>query len=351
MIEKPNIIKEKIVNVDPAKDHLNRAPDQYFNSINNCTENEYKRTLEKLRPIKDFMPNPSSIVSVGVGGGLEVRVLAELFKDNDSLIVGVDLCDNALRIASKYLRDNNVQASLVKASAVYLPLHNVDGIVLSAIMHEIYSYVQDGKYAWMKALKSAVSSLSDGGVILLRDFAAPEEKGNVKLSFLTEDSKKFYKYFVSNFRFFSNWQQNDVKNFNDKRTDSNDYPNLDDNADLVEIPFGLAAEMMLHFKTYQADIENNCTTPYNKDWKEIDERYLPFNPRGNCETMTIDEYINEIIFCCDEELKCVKRDLSQRPDVARYFMKHFGIKKGAMDALHLFEQVPAKMELVFKKVK
>ena len=241
MIEKPCYPEEKIVNINPAKDHLNRVPDQYFNAINNCTENEYKRTMGKLSPIRDFLTDPSSIASVGVGGGLEVRVLADLFKDKKIMIVGVDLCDNALRIASKYLSENNVQAQLIKGSAVYLPLKNVDGIVLSAIMHEIYSYVQDGRFAWMKALKSAANSLSDNGIILLRDFAAPDEKGDIRLSFLTEDSRRFYKYFRNNFRFFSSWQQDDVKCFNDKRIDNNDHPDIKDDEGSVVIPFGQAA--------------------------------------------------------------------------------------------------------------
>ncbi len=347
-------INKKVIDVENARDHLNNAPEEYFTAINECIREEYESTIKKLRPIKANLANPRLVASIGVGGGLEVRVLSELFNDKETMILGVDLSDKALRIARNYLNKNNIEAHLIQSSAVHLPFekNKIDGIVFSAILHEIYSYVEDGKFAWKKAIQEATTSLSPNGVLLLRDFASPFEKGDIRLSFLTDESKRFYSYFINNFRNFTSWTQTELISFIDKRVGNKDYPKINSGNDSIKIPFDKAAEMILHFKTHQSDIENNCVKPFSDGWKEIDERYLPFNPNQESDkTMDINEYVNEVIICSGNKLACINSELSPRPEVAKYFMKHFGItKEGMGNPRKLYEQIPAKMELVFKKI-
>ncbi len=69
------------VNLVPVKRHLDSVPDSYFELINKGDEMEFISFMKKLEPLKMFVKNPRLVVSVGVGGGLELRVLSELFKD------------------------------------------------------------------------------------------------------------------------------------------------------------------------------------------------------------------------------------------------------------------------------
>jgi len=359
-IEKREI---KPINTETARDHLNSVSDQYFEAINQCSESEFNSTINKLNPMCQFLDNPRSIVSVGIGRGLEAEVLLKLFNEKyGTKIIGLDLCDKALRIAKSYLDGRGLNVSFVQSSAVCLPFKNknqeIDGMVYSAIMHEIYSYVEDGKLAWKKAIQEASESLSIDGVLLLRDFSAPAIKNEVKLSFLSKEAKEFYKYFRNRYRTFDSWNKSDADKIINRRSDISDYPE-DQSGEVSPVPFSMIAEMMMHFKNYQSDIENKCIKPFDNNWKEIDECYLPPNPnRQENQSMDMQEYIEEVVACANEILNqhgqrliCLKSELSFRPQVAEFLKIHFEIKVD--DSINLedyYNQVSAKMELLFKKV-
>ena len=251
--------KETHIDIESARQHLDNAPNQYFEAINKYSEEEFLNFVKKLEPIINFLKNPHSIASVGVGGGLELRVLYELFKEKHTEIIGVDLSKKALSSARKYLTEHNVRALLVQSSAVEMPFKYtndyMDGIVLSAIMHEIYSYVEDGKIAWIKAIQEASMTLSNNGVLLLRDFAGPEINDLIEISFLDQDVKDFYSYFRERFRTFDTWNKDEVEKMKDKRNKQDDYPILSEGQASVIMPFGTAAELMLHYRNYVSDFE------------------------------------------------------------------------------------------------
>lgn len=92
-----------LIDIESAREHLDSVPDQYFEMINENTEKEFRSFIKKLEPISRFLQNPNLVASVGVGGGLELRALSELFKNGNTKIIGVDLSKKALDTTQKYL--------------------------------------------------------------------------------------------------------------------------------------------------------------------------------------------------------------------------------------------------------
>ncbi len=360
--------KQQVGGIAAAKHHLDSVSEHYFDAINKCDEEEFLSFKRKLEPIARFSKNPHTIVSVGVGGGLELRVLADIFKgDKETRIIGVDLSEKAIDRAGRYLAQHNVQASLVQSSAIQMPFkyHNseINGIVLSAVMHEIYSYVEDGKDSWKKAIEESVSTLSQEGILLLRDFAAPKITDDVKLSFLDDEVKVFYNYFRRRFRTFKTWNKEESQRIKDKRTpESSDYPPVSENDLSVVLPFGLVAEFVLHYKNYSSDYAAGSITPFPNSWKEIDERYLIPSPESvdvvGRNPMSPAEYQGKVIECANKKLEkqgykleCVLSRVETRPRVKENLKKHFSISHETQDQDVLFEEITSKMELVFKKSK
>ena len=151
----------------------------------------------------------------------------------------------------------------------------IDAIVMSAVLHEVYSYVEDGKNVWEKAILEAFSTLAEGGVLLIRDFAAPAINEQVEISFLNDDVKNFYNYFRINFRTFKTWDRNESEKIRDKRVSVlEDFPEILENQNSTNLSFGFAAEMMLHYKNYLADLNSGAISSFPDSWKEIDERYF-----------------------------------------------------------------------------
>lgn len=239
----------------------------------------------------------------------------------------------------------------------------INGIVLSAIMHEVYSYVEDGKASWKKAVEESASTLSQEGVLLLRDFAAPKITGDVTLSFLDEEVKEFYNYFRKRFRTFKTWNKNESEKIKDKRiSDSNDYPPVSENGLSVVLPFGLVAEFVLHYKNYNADYAAGSIDPFSDFWKEIDERYLIPSPESidgvQNNPMPPTEYQEKVIECANiklekqgYKLECVLSRVETRPEVNKNLKKYFSISHETYNQDILFEEITSKMELVFKKSK
>lgn len=353
------------VNVEPARDHLNSVSDGYFEAIGG-TLDEVKR---KLLPLKNVLPNPRCIVSVGVGNGKELHVLAETFES--SKIIGLDLSSKAIDATRRYLSDKTINgkavaATLVESSAVKMTTSSlrdephIDGFVFSAIMHEIYSYVEDGKKAWMLAIEEAVTLLAVDGCILLRDFAAPEVKRAVAITCKTDEAKAFYQYFRERFRTFEFWKEEDRNNFLDRRTENKgDYPLPTEGQRSFTLPLDKTAELLLHFRNHAREKEASSFIPLDPRWKEIDERYLPFDPGSASDTtMTMDTYIERVLAVANKKIKHLdqrlvleQKTLSPRAETAAFLREHFVLEtKDGTSSDDLLEQIPQKMELVFRKI-
>lgn len=349
-----------------ARDYLETTANVgYYEGINHGTPESFVLAVSKLEPIKHFLPNPKNIISVGVGAGEEIQALAHLYEDVPVEIYGLDLSPRALLLAKDRLEKWGLTMNMIEGSAINLPLEDesVDGFVESAILHEIYSYVPDGKMAWETAITEISRTLSENGVYLLRDFAAPSSPNAlVELVLSTEMAQQFYDYFREHFRTFVSWDQESAAEIMDRRSPSDgDYPEFDSVTKSVVLPLGKVSELVLHFRNFYDNFSKNLVTIGDSSWKEINESYLPLNPKLEVnEVMPIDEYVavvlevaNSFLADSDYQIVCVQSDSSNRPDTAKFLSNHFSIQADDvnMSSIDLLNDMVRKMELVFMKVK
>lgn len=351
------------LSVNAARNHLNASPEKYFEIINGSDPEDLVEYIGKMQPLVAYLPNPGRVISVGVGGGLELHALRKLYPNTQTEVVGLDLSDKAIQVTSAYLKAHHVIGELIQGNAIDMPFAKeeklADGIVLSSILHEVYSYVPDGKAAWKEAIANAARNLSNNGILLLRDFANPVIDGNVRISFLSNYAREFYQYFRQRYRTFQNWEEKDRNIMCNEHITEDDFPEILSTDESVTLPFDKASEMMLHFRNYADHINKNLIKIADPAWKEADETYLVPDPDSHTfQSMPPDVYCarvlqaaNDALRDSDTEIICMSSQVSPRPNTAKFLMLHFELEETDVDSYVLFQQIPSKMELVFKKIK
>ena len=231
-----------------------------------------------------------------MAGGEDICTLAKLYGE-DTRFIGIDISPVALELARRATFAAGVKADFIEGNATELNIANrsIDGFVLSAILHEVYSYTDAGKDALSKTIGEAYRKTSDGGCIFISDFAAPRIEGRAILQPKSEEAVKFVNYFLNNFRKF-----NDIESQTKKPTvvSNGDYTSEGSGVDcLLHTNSAFISEVLWHFKHYKKHFTNE--PKYNTDprgWKEINEVYLPPNPLVEDDrSMPINEYIATII--------------------------------------------------------
>lgn len=353
------------LDVSFTKEYLEtKAGSGCYGETNLDTPESLTLAEEKIEPLKKFSPHPKNIVSIGVGAGEELRAVAEIYKGEQTVIYGLDLSPRSLSIARERLLKYGLDIEMIEGSAIGLPFadHSMDGIIESSILHEIYSYVPDGKNAWKKAIAEVATKLSENGIYLLRDFSGPIDKGDVQLNLTSDIAKKFYDYFREFYRTFSSCNPEDVKNIIDKRIPNNsDLPQYDLQSHMVTLPFGMASEVMLHFRNFYDNYTKGITNFDDPNWKEINESYLPPNPNiPGINVMTKDEYAetvlteaNNALGNTEYKMVCVQNKVSARPEAVKFLADHFvlSLQNSDKNSETLLSETTRKMELVFKKQK
>lgn len=260
---------------------LATSTEEYFNSLNPS-----EAYLSKLNRLKEHLPSAGTIVSIGIAGGEDICTLAKLYGGGTTLI-GIDISPVALDLARKTTFAAGVTADFIEGNAyeLDLPDRSIDGFILSAVLHEVYSYADEGKDALAKTIQEVYRKTGENGCIFISDFAAPRIQGRVNLLPKTHKAMQFIDYFESSFRKFNNTQQG---------TDaSNIAPSLDSTS--CSDP-AFVSELLWHFKHYVKKFDGELTANnYPQGWKEINESYLPFDPlSSDNKSMPIDGYINVI---------------------------------------------------------
>lgn len=275
----------------------------------------------------------------------------------------MDLSDKAIQVADSYIKEHHVVSELIQGSATDIPFEKVgklaDGIVLSSILHEVYSYVPNGKDAWRKSIESAAKNLNNNGILLLRDFAGTTIEGDVSISFLSNFAREFYEYFRERYRTFQTWEEGDRKCMQDRRISKDDFPAISLADESLSLPFVKAAEMMLHFRNYADHVNKQLIEIAEPTWKEADETYLIPDPTSqafqvmppNIYVVRVIQSANHALKDTDTEFVCRSRQISPRPNTSTFLKLHFGLEKENTDSDELFDQIPQKMELVFQKIR
>lgn len=333
----------------------------YLNGINGTTLESLVKRAEEINPLKKHLPLPRVVVSVGVGQGEELHAIYMLYGGVIERIVGVDLSQLALNSAKKRTLNANLPVDLKLGNATTLPLEDesADGIILSSLLHEVYSYSPDGKNAWNKAIQESVRVIAENGCIFIRDSAVPELRENIRLQPRTDLARAFYDYFTREYRAFNGWD-----NFRG-RFNSN-LPNFPPTTDLdsVILSVGQAAEVLFHFVNFEMGYPNDQEFIGNQKWKELNETYyIPKDPTSP-EPMRTQEYVAEVIAQAriiladtDFDLICAEIGYSVRPRMFRPLCEHFYLalpedtETSPQSSEELLLHFINKMELIFKKVR
>lgn len=335
---------------------LARTNEEYFDAIKPS-----ESYLFKLNRLKDYLPEARAIVSLGMAGGEDICTLAKMYGEETRLI-GIDISPVALELARKTTLAAGVKADFIEGNASELNItdHSIDGFVLSAMLHEVYSYAEDGKEAFVRTINETYKKTSEGGCIFISDFAAPRIMGQVSLQPKSEEAERFIDYFVSNFRKFNDFYQHTKKTFVTNDCICACHGSGADG--LLHTSPAFVSELLWHFKHYKKNFDGELIFNNDpRDWKEINEVYHPPNPLAlEGKSMPIDDYVNAVIQICrnaeiskEVSLRCMSAVLtSQRPDTIDMLHEHFSVvlDDGTATSRSLITECTNWMDLIFKKV-
>lgn len=241
--------------------YLNNVSDSYFDTIGSFDEKKNFFNFKKLNPLTSRLKNPKKILSVGIGSGIELFYLNNKYR-NIEKIYGIDISRKSILFCKKKLvRFKKI--SLLEKDIVNLGKgdfkDSVDAIIMSSVMHEIFSF-SGGKKSILKSLHNSIKILKKGGYLFIRDFSVPIlENEAIELNFKSKSFLQFYLYFSKNYR----------KGFKEEKTKF--FPIPIQNRVLLNV--NDAAEMFLHYKNYKDHISKDIIKPFSKNWKEIKEIY------------------------------------------------------------------------------
>lgn len=115
---------------------------------------------------------PGRVVDAGCGTGALMQALAQ--RCPECTLVGVDLSPEILRIAERKHYAAPVEFLRASITLPVLPEASVDTIILSSILHEVYSYTGYDRDSVRTTLRAAHHQLRPGGRICIRDGVDPE---------------------------------------------------------------------------------------------------------------------------------------------------------------------------------
>lgn len=332
-----------------------------------CTNEEYFNTirpsesyLSKLNKLKDHLLEARAIASLGMAGGEDLCTLAKIY-DEKTRLIGIDISPVALELARRTTLAAGLRADFIEGDTTKLdiPDQSIDGFVLSAMLHEVYSYAENGKDAFAMTIEETYRKTSEGGCIFISDFAAPRIEGQASLQPKSKEAEQFIDYFVNNFRKF-----NDVEQHTKKPFVTYDRPYMSHGSwvdGCLRSNPAFVSEVLWHFKHYRKNFNDDFTFGNaSQVWKEINEVYLPSNPFvSGYKSMPIDDYVNTVIQICqnaeisrDVPLICMSAVLtSQGPDAIDMLDGHFSVVLDDHEATSrsLITECTNWMDLIFKK--
>ena len=159
--------------------------DRFYNEL------DYLQTMNSAVKDKSIILDyivGKKVLDVGPGGGVMLDLIE---KTNPVLeLYGIDLSQNVIDKLNQKKIDENHNWNVVKGDALnlskYFKEEEIDTIIYSSIIHELYSYIEyDGKKfnkdTIKKSLIEAYKILSVGGRIIIRDGIMSEPKNQYRI--------------------------------------------------------------------------------------------------------------------------------------------------------------------------
>lgn len=319
--------------------HLDDAGVSYLRSISDTRPESVVAIKKRFSPLQHLVKSGSTVVSVGAGQGEELCGIQELFKGSVN-IVALDISETALEQAKIRTQRNAFEVSFLHGDATKMPLadNSVDAVILSSVLHEVYSYNPNGFDAFLKCLKEVNRVLKKDGVVFIRDFAAPDENNFVSLRMRTPIAMKFYEWFSEVYRKLPSWDKK-ASTFN---TDAVTLPPIGNG--VVRIPFVTAAELLLHFRSFWGDYQKGDICTSDSEWKEADEIYLV---QDTLTTLNPSQYIEALHDGLGATFDLVYKKISERDQTNTFLEEHFTLLDDKRK--NCIPQTTRKIECIFQK--
>lgn len=139
----------------------------YAHQMDAALQHKLARLLPHL-PLHDG----AFIIDVGSGTGALAAAIAR--KNSGLTVLAIDIQLQMLALAqSRYSAIENLHFELGCSNKPYGK--DADAVIMAAVLHEIYSYNEDSLAAGKNALEVAYQTLKEGGRIIIKDFARPED--------------------------------------------------------------------------------------------------------------------------------------------------------------------------------
>jgi SAM-dependent methyltransferase len=126
------------------------------------------------------------VLDVGPGGGALLDLIEETFEEKE--VYGIDISKNVIENLNNKKRVENKKWTIIEGDALNLESHfnEVDTIIYSSIIHELYSYIpyEGKKFNYktiFKAIDSAYNILPIKGRIIIRDGIMTEPKDQYRI--------------------------------------------------------------------------------------------------------------------------------------------------------------------------
>jgi SAM-dependent methyltransferase len=176
-------------------DRLNNE-EKYLDTMNDVDESRKEEIL-------DYVIG-GRIVDVGSGGGVLLDALEKKFPTRT--IIGTDISQNVIETLQSKIKNENHNYTVTKHNFVTESLdEDVDTIIFSSILHEIFSYTEyQGKKFNIESIRAALinafHSLAYGGRIVIRDGVKTASDKDVTIRFLNDDGMKFFRNYCIDFK-------------------------------------------------------------------------------------------------------------------------------------------------------
>lgn len=287
---------------------LDTAGKSYLKQINGSSN----KVDEKMQPFIEKIPFGKKTISVGVGNGDEIRSIKRQRRDLD--VVGVDLSFVACKEANP--------ETVYQVDAINMPFakDTFGGVVMSAILHEVYSYAEHANSSWYKAVSEAIRVLEPGGILYVRDPYPPEHNIDILVKPKNKTATRFMDYFRENFR------RGRVSFFG---YDTETFKAID------------TAELIMHYRNFLLDYSKGLVDFEDKNWKELNEYYFPRDL----------DYVNDIINIAQHQGINVSTSLNiaSRDETVLLLDQQFELQHDSFTSKQIIEMCTRKMELLITK--